>query len=1681
MSGKKYLLNQKYFKPNYYEAVKYIIPQYLTEDDKETFGESVDIKDLVINSHINIANDLSSVLVISGVEGTVYSSISSLEGITPYFIKQNNLTEITPDKFERRILNKVNKSFTNFTTSSSFYDYISGTLLPSLELNNPTAEIDPTFTQEDTHNYLIQNLSWMYFLNTTGTLYNPSSYVADLIVNKLYRGQPVLLNDTLKGLTEHIWRNNLPFYPSSIFASSNSTYSSGTQQLDNLKTWVDVIYSPLYSDRSDFTVKDCFESYIDYGLQTTEKIVNGPFTKFLRALSFLAYDISDINETIGSFYDIDDCPDEFLPLLADLIGWDLFGTDPQRWRLQLRSAVAIYKTAGTKSGFQSALNSVFPKDLFPIQTYINELYESYIPFLMYYALATESSYFETFDKQTWTPQIALDMQVNGYSSSSMDENIRYVVDHILNEVYLAFPNNIPTIPNELNKFYFRGREFPIPPFEEYPYYINWELNKDILLFIADRLACFGVSEEFTTDFIQYITDNALDDDDEPRSSSFLFFTSGYNDPPNIERLVSELDIKRFEYVPLWSGKSSHFKVVLDASSYDFGKKGIDLSDPDSGDAFKIAARVTRKFAPAHSIPLVSLEIAYLDPFNTSFQSNNLPLILPNKVELHPQNNFVSALNIGSYKRDLNPGGVDVPRSATQSNVSPELVGGTSIDNIDRKTLRRRSYEKVMPFNGYYDRTGFNMPNSFTMQSEASAVSLGLIPSSLQFVPIPDHVNLPKIWTQCEGLDSKNYYYEYAVSNTFASRGDKRPPTKDLVIFAGQSNFNGRGTSDKDIISGVNFWNYTTSSFSGAIVPKENTDISPNPGSSDPVEYGGRPYWGPEVKFAELLKQNGNASTVYMFKYCTDNSWVIDTTAENVGTLSGAGLQSITYMAPLKDNTWCPSTSISFSLYDKFIENVNLAIQEMGGLSEIRSVYFMWNQGETEAGRGQNNDSIALQHKEATEYLLDNFRHNFSGIRNFKFLRVKINDNMASGSVPDWGYYPNGLYSNPSIGDEVAVEVAYGLNTSDPGWYGNWSWSSLPVIRSGQEAMNTVKYGSLLDLDDIPITSDDGRQTYASSYPAGSSVEILGVTATQYFLTSSFLHQNIHYTSDSIDIMGERLFNSWTSEIGYLSDLNKKDIRSDRSQLPDIYETMHRIGEKVKYLEAARDYGEVDLFTDSASNVYQSYANSSTNNGGFPNSVSDYYNYSFGRDLHRLYTIYTSTFERHGLNPKIQELDGANLFSHTFGPILFNHDFEHLGDIGSVLVSSLRSITTLNSKSNEFNGSLSYAASGADDMYVDTYERVLSGAISGVELVHTSGSADSNVFSIFNIDSSFRKVTDDPYMYDNTFILSKAVSDGLPRVRFNISKYQSPTDHPLRTNFLIPDHAYNVKVRVLSSDNRGFILGNRQIGVWVHTTPEDGKMWTYDKNGNWVMHDALVSREDIYDTYGHIVTLPAEDRTTEASSLYQCIDIFSEIGSPVANLRKQDFRTLSFDFHTRNRNILLTKDYRSSNGLLHRSDQNYVIEVFMVPNNDKNTFMLLDTVEVVDLTLKKLSEKFVFGDYQDPLCVMPHQRLPEIHILPKDPPNKRRRFTGECEYRVELSKDDLRKIFKFFNDIAGKNSAEGLASRDANITSTIMGTDGGSKLDYRRKLDFGGTTYTEVGTSPFNIPVFSILTQLSIDL
>ena len=173
---KAYLDNQTYFKSNYDEALKIITPQYLIEDDITNFGKEDDIKDLIVNSHVSAARNFSSILNVSNVAGTIYSSITSFAGIAQFFIKQNNLATIRPDQFERKVLDKFNTKFANFETSSDLSDFLADSVLPAITLNHPGSNF--------THSGLISDLSWLYFLNTSGSSYDPSSYVSDLIINR---------------------------------------------------------------------------------------------------------------------------------------------------------------------------------------------------------------------------------------------------------------------------------------------------------------------------------------------------------------------------------------------------------------------------------------------------------------------------------------------------------------------------------------------------------------------------------------------------------------------------------------------------------------------------------------------------------------------------------------------------------------------------------------------------------------------------------------------------------------------------------------------------------------------------------------------------------------------------------------------------------------------------------------------------------------------------------------------------------------------------------------------------------------------------------------------------------------------------------------------------------------------------------------------------------------------------------------------------------------------------------------------------------------------------------------------------------------------------------------------------------------------------------------------------------
>ena len=129
--------------------------------------------------------------------------------------------------------------------------------------------------------------------------------------------------------------------------------------------------------------------------------------------------------------------------------------------------------------------------------------------------------------------------------------------------------------------------------------------------------------------------------------------------------------------------------------------------------------------------------------------------------------------------------------------------------------------------------------------------------------------------------------------------------------------------------------------------------------------------------------------------------------------------------------------------------------------------------------------------------------------------------------------------------------------------------------------------------------------------------------------------------------------------------------------------------------------------------------------------------------------------------------------------------------------------------------------------------------------------------------------------------------------------------------------------------------------------------------------------------------------------------------------------------------------------------NYIVEIFFLPNLDSEKYLLIDSIELQDKTLR---DRAGIGT--------------GYGILSKGTPL--RPFAKET--KLELSKDQLRDILKFYNGLIGQGTgvyATNLASRDATITSGILEVSGGSRLNYRISPEWvkhtNGTheNYTEV--------------------
>lgn len=466
MSKSYYNRDNKYTSTNYVDVFKMLVPDMYFEEDLDLSGTQSDPLDDIINSHINICNNLDKDKLFGDVNQSGGSALAR------YFIKQNNLTHITPFNFEKNVLNPSGYTLSGFTTSAAFKEFVSGTLLGSLQGQAAFSK---------THLGLFAFLNQHQAGGGVTRAFEPSSYVVDRLVDTVFQGKTLETVDGIIGITRHLWLNQDLGVSTAIvqrslpgkFVKGTDEFTSGTQNLERLETLIDVLYSDRAIDESDRKVANAFNKYFfsrQYlGLSASEPLPSefdkrplgrenaGPLSRFLKAASFQTADLIDKVDRLGDIYNIDRCPEEHLDLLADLIGWEFYTQDIPSRRAQLKSAINVYKQIGTSGAMKTLTGIVFGKDtLQATEAKFTEVWESYVPYLIFYCLMTECPYLK--DMNTWTSDLAKDIGIRAWSPSSIEDNARIMTDYILLDLVLK----------NMDNFNMGGERWPVPHFVKLP-------------------------------------------------------------------------------------------------------------------------------------------------------------------------------------------------------------------------------------------------------------------------------------------------------------------------------------------------------------------------------------------------------------------------------------------------------------------------------------------------------------------------------------------------------------------------------------------------------------------------------------------------------------------------------------------------------------------------------------------------------------------------------------------------------------------------------------------------------------------------------------------------------------------------------------------------------------------------------------------------------------------------------------------------------------------------------------------------------------------------------------------------------------------------------------------------------------------------------------------------------------
>lgn len=513
-----------------------------------------------------------------------------------------------------------------------------------------------------------------------------------------------------------------------------------------------------------------------------------------------------------------------------------------------------------------------------------------------------------------------------------------------------------------------------------------------------------------------------------------------------------------------------------------------------------------------------------------------------------------------------------------------------------------------------------------------------------------------------------------------------------------------------------------------------------------------------------------------------------------------------------------------------------------------------------------------------------------------------------------------------------------------------------------------------------------------------------------------------------------------------------DFTWDLGQLPPIVAVMHNIKEQTKVLEASAYYSKnLSYFVKNSvwKDVLQSHANSSTEfSGNFPNSFNDYTDFKFGREFHKLYQDYTHNFNRHRAIPITTLLDGPTIFGHTFGSVIRNSTFKESGPFSvshpEVITSSFDDVVELYNAGPLFHASGTpsgvYVASSIQDSYIDRYELRNSGILNHIELCQTSATSKKNSFTIFRLNKSGKNVNKiNMFLHDNT-IIRQEHTDGLGRLIFDISKYlnTSAESYDVSNNFLTPEHNFNLSLKTLISDFPGEKFGGGSIGVWIHTKPELGKVWTYLPRGEWVQHSVTpsdISTNQLINDYAHIFRFPQIDRPFNDPNKFKCLNIKTK-HDVLKNLGEEDFFDIGIDFNTKNKPILVPDSYfKSIAHQVHRLNQQYVIEIFpLVYNSDRCVFY--HKLNLIDKTLNTWSKPLVYRESTAPISC-----------------------AEDCnDLRVKLTRNQVLTILNYFNELAGANQSRfGYGSRQHSYTSGVYETSGGSRINYVLSPDWINNT------------------------